>query len=643
MATDTSDRPAVAADGDSGPVPTRDLDAAERATARAVTRLNARYVALAVSLNVIVAAGLVAYDVYNDLDATRIYLTETANHAANAVHVLRSRGERRDRDVIDDACELTACEMALLARDGQVFYQSHPGIAPILRRLRWPDASTPIPSTRMMIEPELAELSGAWSLGRYSDRLTLLVIVPRRAEEEGLSRYLSYASGITGIGVLVGVAIMLAAAHWLLRKPLVRHIEALTSALVRDVRRRKAAEERANAARLEAEGHLAFLDNLLNATGEMAIVATDERGTVRLFNRAAEQVLGYEASEVVGLLDLDELLRAVAPEAATSDRDSLRPFMQGAPGEQLLQDRTGVQRIVLATTSQILDAGGAYAGTLLVFSDITEGRRVEAELRSKQLQLIQSSRMATLGEMATGLAHEINQPLNNIGLLVSRVSRRLSKTERPGPEDLAFLRDRLASIEEQVRRAAKIIDHLRIFGRAEPAPLADIDVADAVKGALDLLGEQLKLHDVDLELSLAEDLPRARGDVSRLEQVLINLIVNARFALDEHEEALREAGSPEGLTKRLAIRSRLGRFADGAEAVVLEVADNGPGMPEDVAARVFEPFFTTKEVGAGTGLGLSISYGIVKEFDGDLAVETAPGRGATFTVRLRRAEREAFA
>jgi histidine kinase len=354
---------------------------------------------------------------------------------------------------------------------------------------------------------------------------------------------------------------------------------------------------------------------------------------VSLLNRAAEKILGVRAAEVIGARHLAELmLEPHTRRPEKGEQDTLQPFLQRADGEQSVIDNRGHEHVIQLSTSPIRDHDGALAGTLLIFTDITQQRRTEAELRSKQMQLIQSSRMATLGEMAAGVAHELNQPLNNIGLLSARVSRRLARRQSLDAEDAVFLKDKLTTMQEQVARAAKIIDHLRVFGRAEPAPLTAVDVDGAVKGALTLLGEQLHLHDIYLDVDIPSDLPRVRGDPSRLEQVLINLIVNARFALDSHGDHLKASGE----TKRLSIRAESGEIHGGDAAVLIHVEDNGPGMTDDVAARVFEPFFTTKEVGTGTGLGLSISYGIVREFGGILSVHTAPGEGARFTIALHR-------
>jgi len=620
------------------------IDGAEQATSRMVLRLQLRYIAVIVSITLLIVTVIVAYDVYNDHQNTAVFLSDQAAHAALAVQVLRERSDGSDREILDMACELTACPMALLTSEGHVYHGCDPDFADQVRAQGWPNTDTEPSETRMLVDSALGTLSGAWWVGRYDERYRLLVVVPRRPEDEGLLQYMTFAAAFSGGLVLLTLVVMLAASNWMLRRPMVQLIDALTSALMDDVKRRQEAEERAVEARLEAERHAKFLDHLLNASDDMAIVAATQDGTISLFNRVAERILGLQAKDLVGVLTLDQLMLAVRPRDR-AHRDTLQPFLQSREGEQLVVDQSGLEHIILQTTSPIVDHAGNPMGKLMIFSDITEQRRVEAELRSKEVQLVQSTRMATLGEMAAGVAHEINQPLNNIGLVTARIARRINHEGSLGDDDVAFVRDKLHAVQEQVARAARIIDHLRTFGRAEPAPLSDIAVPRAVQGALQLLGEQLRLHDIELDVDVPEDLPRVRGDVSRLEQVLINLIVNARFALDEHAERLRAQGGGDGCVKRLAIRGSTGRTMDDAPAVLLDVEDNGPGMSADVARRVFEPFFTTKPIGEGSGLGLSISYGIVREFGGALSVRTEPGMGATFTIVLEQVaegvEREA--
>ncbi len=241
--------------------------------------------------------------------------------------------------------------------------------------------------------------------------------------------------------------------------------------------------------------------------------------------------------------------------------------------------------------------------------------RREQELRDKQEQLVQAGKLATLGELTTGVAHELNNPLNNIGLYVGNVIDRIELGELSSESALEDLEKAM----EQVRKATEIISHLRTFGRAAPVTFEAVDVDEVIERALSLMQEQLRLRAIDVDLDLCPGELVVQGNPIQLEQVFINLLTNARDALDEVPEE----------QKRIRIVSSLER-----DRIRIVFEDTGPGIPDDVATRVFDPFFTTKEVGTGTGLGLSITYSIVKEHGGEIALSTTPGGGATFTVEM---------
>jgi C4-dicarboxylate-specific signal transduction histidine kinase len=248
-------------------------------------------------------------------------------------------------------------------------------------------------------------------------------------------------------------------------------------------------------------------------------------------------------------------------------------------------------------------------------STTQEMERREQELRDKQEQLVQAGKLATLGELTTGVAHELNNPLNNIGLYVGNVIDRIQMDELTAESALEDLEKAM----EQVRKATEIISHLRTFGRAAPVTFGPVDVDEVIEQALSLMHEQLRLRAIEVDLDLCPDELVVHGNPIQLEQVFINLLTNARDAL---EEAPAER-------KKIRIASSLGR-----EQIRIVLADSGPGIPPELAQRVFDPFFTTKEVGAGTGLGLSITYSIVKEHGGEISLERTPGGGATFTIEL---------
>ena len=239
--------------------------------------------------------------------------------------------------------------------------------------------------------------------------------------------------------------------------------------------------------------------------------------------------------------------------------------------------------------------------------------RREQQLREKQEQLVQAAKLATLGELTTGVAHELNNPLNNIGLYLGNMLDRLDADQI----DRERLEHDLRRSVQQVKKATEIIDHLRTFGRAAPTNREIVNVNEVVKSAVSLLREQLRLREIDLSLRLADEEPLVAGNPIQLEQVLMNLLTNARDAVGSSE------------TKRICLSTAV----EEGEAVVC-VEDSGPGIPEDLEQRIFDPFFTTKEVGEGTGLGLSIVYGIIKDHSGAIAVETGYEGGARFVIRL---------
>ncbi|MFH1982137.1 MAG: ATP-binding protein [Pseudomonadota bacterium] len=239
----------------------------------------------------------------------------------------------------------------------------------------------------------------------------------------------------------------------------------------------------------------------------------------------------------------------------------------------------------------------------------------------KEKQLIQASKMTTLGQMAAGMAHELNQPLNVIQICVDY----LQKTAKKGvPVSMEELLGLTTDISGSVSRASGIIRHMRDFARQSEVTRRRINVNDPILDVFKVLGHQIKAHQIDLVLELAPDLPDIMAEHNRLEQVFINLVTNAVDAMDEMQKQ-----APPEYRKRLTIRSRA-----LAGKVVVAVADNGIGITETVKDKIFEPFFTTKAVGKGTGLGVSISYGIVQDYDGTISIDSAHGTGTTFELQF---------
>jgi histidine kinase len=257
---------------------------------------------------------------------------------------------------------------------------------------------------------------------------------------------------------------------------------------------------------------------------------------------------------------------------------------------------------------------------LVSVTDITT--RLEAEQ-----QLIQAGKMATLGEMATGVAHEINQPLSVIQTSMDLVKRRLNRKEVP---DTALLERLVTMVGEQIERATKIIDHMREFGRKAPPDSEAVDLNTVIVRSFEFFSRQLALHNIEVVWELADKLPPAKCEINRMEQVFINFFINARDTIEERIAKAKKSGEDlEELPRRITIKSMANK-----QFVTIRISDSGVGVPEDIASKIFEPFFTTKQVGKGTGLGLSISYGIVKEYGGGIYVNNNESGGASFHIRL---------
>ncbi len=321
--------------------------------------------------------------------------------------------------------------------------------------------------------------------------------------------------------------------------------------------------------------------------------------------RAADEYL-YSVHELIG--------RSFPELVDPADQSKVRRFIFNA--EPLLPrvqiTRKNGSRVYVNLRASYGEHLGRPA-VIVTSADVTETMKAEQHL-------VQAAKMATLGEMSAGVAHELNQPLSVIATGTNVLRKQLKRQNTLDPATAAAV---ISEIMDQVERATRIINHLREFGRKAEVTRQRVSVNDSIEGVFNLLGQQLKVHDIAVRRELSSDLPPIWGDRNRLEQILINLILNARDALEEQRAGQASPGREDLITVRSFRDRETGR-------VVVTVSDNGPGMSQEVISRIFEPFFTTKEVGKGTGLGLSISYGIVRDYGGKIEVDSEPGRGTTF-------------
>lgn len=340
-----------------------------------------------------------------------------------------------------------------------------------------------------------------------------------------------------------------------------------------------------------------------------AIIVINHHGNVLEFNGAAETTFGYHRHDTVGK-PLEELI--IPHRYREAHGRGLKVFLATGEGP-LIGKRVEIEALhqdghEFPVEIAIAKAADSSSGEVFVgfIRDITERKAAAA-------QIIQSSKLSTLGEMTTSVAHELNQPLNVIRMAAGNIRRKMSK----GNIDPDYVADKLERIEEQTARAAVIIDHMRMFGRETKENFKPINLQNVVMNALDLMGEQLRLNGIEIVTKFSEDCSSILGHTTQMEQVILNLLSNAKEAMDQRSGEAK-------ITLRV--------FEDD-NGVNIIFEDTGGGIPTDIVPRIFEPFFTTKEMGKGIGLGLSVSYGTVSDMNGTIVANNIDG-GAQFTITL---------
>jgi PAS domain S-box-containing protein len=369
-------------------------------------------------------------------------------------------------------------------------------------------------------------------------------------------------------------------------------------------------------ARKKAEAALRETRDYLNAIVENTpdiIITTNLAGAIVSFNRGAERILGIERTKVLGS-NIEDLY--VDPDERRALALYLSEQEQSVNYETQLKAADGRIVDIDLTLSHLRNTGGDIIGTVGISKDVTEKKRVEAELEQKkaeleeaQLQLLHTEKMASLGKLATSVAHEINNPLGGILLFCEMILEDVPGDDRSRPD--------LMQIREQTLRCKDIVKGLLEFGRMTGTHYAFIDLNRTVEQGLALFANQAIFQNISIERNLDPHLPQIMGDSSQLNQVFTNLIINAVDAMDGQG--------------KLTIRTWLD---EEAEQVAVEFSDTGRGIEPEALPQIFDPFFTTKPVGEGVGLGLSTSYGIIKRHNGTIDVASEPGAGSTFTVRL---------
>jgi len=342
-----------------------------------------------------------------------------------------------------------------------------------------------------------------------------------------------------------------------------------------------------------------FRSRLLESFPDLILVVDLEERYTFVSSRARE-LLGYEPHEMLGK-KISEMENH-APEMASLYRTVVSGKQAFASAEYAARHRDGSWRTIRAAGSQLVDAEGKISGVIFSIRDITVERKLEQ-------QIVQSERLAAMGAMIGGVAHELNNPLTSI----MGVSELLQDTETNETS-----RKQLAMLQQQARRAAEIVQNLTYFSRPPAAGKSKINLAEVVERTLNLHAYSLRKNNITVDFLKEAGVPYALGDPHQLMQVFLNLVLNAEHAIRE----VRDKGT---------LRIRLG---SGEGSVWVSFHDDGPGIPKEILSSIFDPFYTTKRPGRGTGLGLSICKSVLKEHNGTVEAANAADGGAVFTVTL---------
>jgi len=359
----------------------------------------------------------------------------------------------------------------------------------------------------------------------------------------------------------------------------------------------------------ELSGIKEFMEKLIQSSTS-GIIAADMNGKILVMNRAAEELIGYTLEQARNAITVEDLYPR---SAAREIMKKLRSEWPGGRGK-LPCTRTHMvsaqgEEIPIELTAAIIYEGGIEVATMGIFNDLRQKLADEERMSRMVARIAQAEKMASLGQLAAGVAHEINNPLTGILLYANMLIEGMNKDD---PQ-----RSDMKNIIEDAHRCAEIVKNLLAYSRQTGANAEVFHINTLLDYSLNLIRDQKLFMSIDVVKDLTEEMALVRADRNQVSQVIINLVMNA-------VDAMAGKGT-------LTFRT----YRDKAiQKVYLEVSDTGCGIPRENLSRIFDPFFTTKEPGKGTGLGLSTVYGIVKENGGNITVKKTGSKGTTFLVEL---------
>jgi two-component system NtrC family sensor kinase len=359
----------------------------------------------------------------------------------------------------------------------------------------------------------------------------------------------------------------------------------------------------------EAQRSRTFFEKLIQSIVD-GIVVVDTKGNVLIFNEGMEQLTGYSAAEIMKKGHLASFYDIqVAKENMKKMRsDQFGPYGKLNPTSMTIRTRNG-EEIPVTLSASLITIDGKEVGSVGVFTDMREILKIRKELEDANIQLIQSQKIASIGRMAAGVAHEINNPLSGILIYTELLKESL--------KDMPEVSKDLQEIIDQTLRCKAIASELLEFSRKSAGKISSFSLDDLISKCLALLINKASFQNIVVTTNIDVNMPNLTGDMSQLQQVFTNLFINAADAM-------------EGKGK-LHIRAT---FDQGGSLFVIQVADTGPGIPQECRDKIFDIFFTTKPAGKGTGLGLSVSQNILKIHGGHVTFDCPPEGGTVFTVEL---------
>jgi PAS domain S-box-containing protein len=353
---------------------------------------------------------------------------------------------------------------------------------------------------------------------------------------------------------------------------------------------------------------------LLNASPE-GIIIIDMKGIITDVSEIGMELYGSDSvNELIG----KHIFRIVPKKLVRIVRDIFDKTLEDGLVQGLeleLQNKTMTPFTGELSTTLIQGKGGESIAFMIVVHDITHRKKLER-------QMIHNDRMTTLGEMATGIAHEINQPLNTLSILFDNMLLAATK-EDSLPK--SYLEKKTQKIYDNIFRIKNIIDHVRVFSRSQDDAIFTLfDVNESIGNATSMVSEQFRNKMIELNVDIADPLPMAYGNTYQFEQVILNLLNNSKDAIEEIESL-----NGTSMEKRISIKTYVSN-----SQIIIEIQDNGAGIKPDELEKIMLPFYTTKEAGKGTGLGLSISFGIIKEMKGEISFQSELKKGTLVTIKI---------